>query len=67
MSRVPQTRKSHDFFAKTNGFKCDYSGKVIDDLGDIYQPSWGYNGNLMEYTLWLFSIAMENGPFLDDL
>ena len=25
------------------------------------------NDSLLDYALWLFNIAMENGPFIDDL
>jgi len=27
----------------------------------------GFTGNLMGFTLWLFNIAIENGPFIVDL
>jgi len=27
---------------------------------------WGTAGFISMYTLWLFNIAMENGPFIDD-
>jgi len=36
-----------------------YAGKVI---GSIRKP-WLLNG----FTIWLFNIAMENGPFIDGL
>jgi len=26
----------------------------------------GIRENMGEYTIWLFNIAMENGPFIDD-
>ena len=32
---------------------------------DIYNPSICYIP--IQYTLWLFNIAMENGPFIDGL
>jgi hypothetical protein len=30
-------------------------------IGDVYYPFIGYS------TIWLFNIAMENGPFIDGL
>jgi hypothetical protein len=38
-------------------FGARHSGKI----------SWRYQGELYLYTLWLFNIAMENGPFIDGL
>ena len=40
---------------------------IYDDLG---VPPWIRNlhiYNIIIYTLWLFNIAMENGPFIDGL
>ena len=42
---------------KSTGWFCQHSGNS-DDIA---------MGFFVEYTIWLFNIAMENGPFIDGL
>ena len=39
------------------------SGQQMEPLGRFWRETWG----LFVITIWLFNIAMENGPFIDGL
>ena len=44
---------------------------VISVVTGAYKPTYNWGASHCHivpiYTLWLFNIAMENGPFIDDL
>jgi len=61
---------SNSMAQKTNELETPRNiSELIHDLKHLGNPLLGlpHSTNIFLYTLWLFNIAMENGPIIDGL